>query len=86
MYKLADALIPALTKSDFELDEKQRQVTLTETGNERMTELLRAANLLETGDLYDIENITILHHVNQALKAHKLFQRDRDYIVKDGAS
>jgi preprotein translocase subunit SecA len=59
-------------------------VTLTEIGNERMTEILRQNNLLETGDLYDIENITVLHHVNQALKAHKLFLKDRDYIVKDG--
>jgi preprotein translocase subunit SecA len=83
-YKLVDALIPSLGAGDFELDEKQRQVTLTEGGNERMTELLRQNNLLETGDLYDIENITVLHHVNQALKAHKLFLKDRDYIVKDG--
>jgi len=84
VYRLVDALIPSLAEEDFELDEKQRQVTLTEGGNERMTELLRQNNLLETGDLYDIENITVLHHVNQALKAHKLFLRDRDYIVKDG--
>src|ERR1700678_1009184 len=83
-YRLVDALIPSLSAGDFELDEKQRQVTLTEVGNERMTELLRQNNLLETGDLYDIEKITVLHHVNQALKAHKLFLKDRDYIVKDG--
>jgi len=83
-YRLVDALIPSLEKDDFELDEKQRQVTLTEVGNEKMADLLREHNLLETGDLYDIENITILHHVNQALKAHKLFLKDRDYIVKDG--
>ncbi len=82
-YRSVDALIPHLDKDDFELDEKQRQVTLTESGNEKMVELLRANNLLETGDLYDIDNINILHHVNQALKAHKLFQKDRDYIVKD---
>jgi preprotein translocase subunit SecA len=74
---------PAPT-GDFELDEKQRTVTLTESGNERMVELLREAALLETGDLYDIENINMVHHVNQALKAHKLFQKDKDYIVKDG--
>ncbi len=49
-----------------------------------MVALLREAGLLETGDLYDIENINMVHHVNQALKAHKLFQKDRDYIVKDG--
>jgi preprotein translocase subunit SecA len=71
-------------KGDFELDEKQKTVTLTEAGNERMVGWLREAGLLETGDLYDIENITMLHHVNQALKAHKLFLKDRDYIVKDG--
>ena len=83
VYRTVDALIPKLVKGDYELDEKQRSVTLTESGNERMTELLREANLLETGDLYDIENINLVHHVNQALKAHTLFQRDRDYIVKD---
>jgi preprotein translocase subunit SecA len=69
---------------DYEVDEKARSVTLTEAGNEHMVELLRDAGLLETGDLYDIENISVVHHVNQALKAHKIFQRDRDYIVKDG--
>src|SRR6195952_3439262 len=70
-------------KGDYELDEKQRRVTLTEAGNEHMTQLLRGANLLPDGDLYDTENITALHHVNQALKAHQLFQRDKDYIVKN---
>ncbi len=83
MYRKVDALIPRLDKDDFELDEKQRQVTLTEAGNEHMVEHLRTAGLLETGDLYDIENISVVHHVNQALKAHKLFQKDRDYIVKN---
>ncbi|HVV64935.1 MAG TPA: preprotein translocase subunit SecA [Rhizomicrobium sp.] len=70
-------------KGDYEVDEKQRQVTLTEAGNEHMVQLLREAGLLETGDLYDIENISIVHHVNQALKAHTLFQKDKDYIVKN---
>src|SRR4029077_13702354 len=65
------------------LDEKQRQVTLTDAGNEHMVHLLREAGLLDSGDLYDTENITVVHHVNQALKAHKLFQRDKDYIVKN---
>ncbi|HEY2883623.1 MAG TPA: preprotein translocase subunit SecA [Rhizomicrobium sp.] len=69
-------------KGDYEVDEKTRNVTLTEAGNEHMVQLLRTAGLLETGDLYDIENISIVHHVNQALKAHKVFQKDRDYIVK----
>jgi preprotein translocase subunit SecA len=84
VYRTVDALMDRLEASDFELDEKQRQVTLTETGNERMVGFLRETGQLETGDLYDIENINVLHHVNQALKAHKLFQKDRDYIVKDG--
>ena len=83
VYRSVDALIPRLVKGDFELDEKQRTVTLTEAGNEQMTNLLREAGLLPHGDLYDLENINMVHHVNQALKAHQLFHRDRDYIVKD---
>ncbi len=83
-YKRVDALIPSLVKEDFELDEKQRQVSLTEDGNEHMVELLRAAGAIEEGDLYDINNITTVHFVNQALRAHKLFHKDKDYIVKDG--
>jgi preprotein translocase subunit SecA len=63
---------------------KQRAVSLTEDGNEHMVELLRAAGAIEEGDLYDINNITTVHFVNQALRAHKLFQKDKDYIVKDG--
>ena len=70
-------------KGDYEVDEKQRQVTLTESGNEHMAQLLRSTGLLPSGDLYDTENITALHHVNQALKAHLLFQKDKDYIVKN---
>jgi preprotein translocase subunit SecA len=83
MYKMVDSLIPTLEKDHFELDEKQRQVTLTEAGNERMVELLRDVGILAEGDLYDVNNITTVHHVNQALRAHKLFQKDKDYIVKD---
>jgi preprotein translocase subunit SecA len=81
LYLAVDALIPKLEKEDFELDEKQRQVSLTEAGNDTMERLLGEAGLLK-GSLYDIENVTIVHHVNQGLKAHKLFQRDKDYIVK----
>ncbi|MCU0953030.1 MAG: preprotein translocase subunit SecA [Hyphomicrobium sp.] len=84
LYNAVDALIPKLVAEDFELDEKQRQVSLTESGNERMEQLLSEAGLLREGSLYDVENVTIVHHVNQALKAHKLFQRDKDYIVKGG--
>ncbi|MDE2014785.1 MAG: preprotein translocase subunit SecA [Alphaproteobacteria bacterium] len=83
VYRAVDALMPNLVDEDFELDEKQRNVTLTEAGNEHVVQMLREAGLLETGDLYDIENINVVHHVNQALKAHKLFLKDRDYIVKD---
>jgi preprotein translocase subunit SecA len=71
------------TQAMIELDEKQRQVALTELGNERMEQMLEQAGLLQ-GSLYDIENVTVVHHVNQALRAHKLFQRDKDYIVRAG--
>ena len=84
MYRAVDAVMSGLVKEDYDLDEKSRQVSLTETGNEHMSELLKAAGLLESGDLYDTENISIVHHVNQALKAHLLFQKDKDYIVKNG--
>jgi preprotein translocase subunit SecA len=83
MYRAVDAVMGGLTKEDYELDEKSRQVSLTEQGNEHMAQLLRGAGLLSTGDLYDTENISIVHHVNQALKAHTLFQKDKDYIVKN---
>ena len=71
------------TQGLLDLDEKQRQVALNDLGNERMEQMLGEAKLL-TGSLYDIENVSLVHHVNQALKAHKLFQRDKDYIVKAG--
>jgi preprotein translocase subunit SecA len=82
-YRQIDVLMPHLTKEDYELDEKQRQVTLTEAGNEHIVKLLREAGAMPEGDLYDINNITVVHHVNQALRAHTLFLKDRDYIVKD---
>ena len=83
LYARADALIPHLTEADFEKDEKARQVTLTEEGVEHMERLLTEAGLLKESSLYDIQNITLVHHANQALRAHKLFSRDTDYIVKD---
>jgi preprotein translocase subunit SecA len=84
-YTEADQIIPQLAEDDFELDEKARAVTLTEEGVEHAEELLAQAGLIEAGtSLYDISSVTILHHVNQALRAHKLFQRDRDYIVHHG--
>ena len=84
MYRSVNAVMGALVKEDYDLDEKQRQVTLTEAGNEHMAQMLKTAGLLEQGDLYDTENIAVVHHVNQALKAHLLFQKDKDYIVKNG--
>ena len=84
MYRAVDAVMSGIVKGDYDLDEKSRQVSLTEAGNERMAQMLKAAGMLEQGDLYDTENISIVHHVNQALKAHLLFQKDKDYIVKNG--
>jgi preprotein translocase subunit SecA len=83
LYIRIDRLIPGLADEDFEKDEKSRTVTLTETGNERMEVLLREDGLLVAGDLYDVSNVSLVHHANQALRAHKLFTRDVDYIVKD---
>jgi|HigsolmetaAR202D_1030399.scaffolds.fasta_scaffold00802_2 preprotein translocase subunit SecA len=84
LYNVIDSFIPRLSKEDYEVDEKQRSVSLTESGNEKIEEMLQAAGLLKGTSLYDIENVTVVHHVNQALKAHTLFQKDRDYIVKNG--
>ncbi|HWM32132.1 MAG TPA: preprotein translocase subunit SecA [Methyloceanibacter sp.] len=83
LYTAIDTFIPSLIEGDFELDEKTRVVTLTEAGNEHVEQLLTEAGLLKGESLYDIENVTVVHHVQQALRAHKLFLRDRDYIVKD---
>jgi len=83
-YNTIDTFIPRLEKSDYEVDEKQRTVTLTEAGMEKMEQMLRGDNLLKGDHLYDVENVSTVHHVNQALRAHKLFQRDKDYIVRNG--
>jgi preprotein translocase subunit SecA len=82
-YKSVDALIPLLRPEHYEHDEKQRSVTYTEAGSERIEEMLVERGLLQ-GSLYEPANISIVHHANQALRAHKLFHRDKDYIVKDG--
>ena len=83
LYVAVDAVIPSLDKSDFDLDEKQRQVSLTEAGTEKIENLVRAAGLLKDGGLYEAQNVTVVHHINQALRAHTLFTRDKDYIVRD---
>ncbi len=84
LYSAIDLLIPLLTEEHYEIEEKQRQVSLTDTGNEFVEEQLVAKGLLPEGQsLYDPESTTHVHHVNQGLRAHKLFQRDKDYIVRD---
>ncbi len=85
LYKAVDAVIPALTEEHYSLDEKTRNVTYTDAGNEFLeAKLLEAGILPEEQSLYDPESTTIVHHVNQGLRAHKLFTRDKDYIVRDG--
>ena len=83
LYVTIDKFIPLLDESDYEIDEKQKSTNFTESGTEKLEKLLTDAGHLKGESLYDIENVSIVHHVNNALKAHKLFLRDRDYIVKD---
>lgn len=82
LYTTIDGFVPQIGDDDYELDEKQRSVTFTEDGNEKLEQSLQAAGLLKGETLYDIENVTIVHHINNALKAHKLFNKDKDYIVR----
>ena len=82
-YAAIDMIIPALNDGDYEQDEKAKSVAFTDTGNEHIEALMRDAGLLTEGTLYDLHNVSLVHHVNQALRAHIMFQRDRDYIVKD---
>jgi preprotein translocase subunit SecA len=83
LYLRINQLIPHLLDEDFEKDEKVRAVTMTELGVNHVEAQLTEIGLLKSGNLYDIQNINLVHHVNQALRAHKLFTRDVDYIVKD---
>ncbi len=84
MYGEVDKLIPKLVPEDYEKDEKQRTVTMTEQGSQHIEDLLDESGVLQQGSLYDVQNISLVHHVNQALRAHTLFSRDTDYILKDG--
>lgn len=83
-YNTIDTFLPKLDKTDYDVDEKQRTVTLTEAGMEKIETLLRDAGQLKGESLYDVENVSVVHHINQALRAHSLFNRDKDYIVRDG--
>ena len=83
LYIKVNKLVAELTEEDWDKDEKSRQVSLTENGTENIENKLKATGLLKEGALYDIENVSIVHHVNQALRAQTLFAKDTDYIVKD---
>ncbi|MCX8999967.1 preprotein translocase subunit SecA [Rhizobiaceae bacterium BDR2-2] len=83
LYTTIDAFIPQLTPEDYEIDEKQRTAIFSEAGTEKLENLLRDAGMLKGESLYDVENVSIVHHLNNALKAHKLFHRDKDYIVRN---
>ncbi|MDQ2065112.1 preprotein translocase subunit SecA [Xinfangfangia sp. CPCC 101601] len=85
LYTAVDRLIPSLSDSDYKLDEKQRQVTFTDEGNDSIEKLLLEAGVLPEGqNLFAPESTTIVHHINQALRAHKLYAADQHYIVRDG--
>ena len=83
LYEAIDKLIPKLEPEDFEKDEKARAVTLTEAGTEKIENMLKDAGLITEGNLYDLNNVSLVHHANQALRAHTMFKLDTDYIVKD---
>lgn len=83
LYKRVDKVIPFLGAEDFEKDEKQKSVTFTEAGIEKVEQQLKDLGLIKGTGLYDVQNMAIVHHVNAALKAHKIFTCDVDYIVKD---
>ncbi len=84
LYNTIDTFIPHLVAEDYEVDEKQRTATFTEEGNVKLEKLLADAGMLKGESLYDIENVTVVHHIQQALRAHRLFERDKDYIVRNG--
>lgn len=84
LYIGVDAIVKQLTEEDYEKDEKQKSIVLTEDGTERAERMLEAAGLLQGANLYDFENTQVVHHLNQALRANAMFKRDTDYIVKDG--
>ena len=84
MYISVDAIVKTLVPDDYEKDEKQKSVVLTEDGTEKAERMLEEAGLIEGRNLYDIANTQVVHHVNQALKANVMFKKDIDYIVKDG--
>jgi preprotein translocase subunit SecA len=83
LYTTIDALMPIIGEEDYELDEKQRSVTFTDSGIEKLEEKLAEMGLLKSSSMYDVENVALVHHANSALRAHKLFRKDKDYIVRN---
>ncbi|MEG8042601.1 MULTISPECIES: preprotein translocase subunit SecA [Sphingomonas] len=84
LYMQVDAVVKQLDPADYDKDEKQKTIILTEDGTEKVERMLEAAGLLEGQNLYDFENTQVVHHLNQALRAIVMFKSDIDYIVKDG--
>ncbi|OAM77845.1 preprotein translocase subunit SecA [Devosia elaeis] len=85
LYIKIDALMPIIGEEDYELDEKHRAATFTDQGVEKLEAALAEAGLLKGGSMYDVENVILVHHANSALRAHKLFRRDKDYIVRQNS-
>ena len=83
LYVKINQLIPKLKKEDYEIDEKSKSVNLTDKGIEEMEKVLLKEKVLKNNNLFDSENIVLIHHINQALRAHKLFDKNTDYIVKN---
>ncbi|MDC1375572.1 preprotein translocase subunit SecA [bacterium] len=83
LYQSIDKFIPLLNNDDFELDEKQRTCNLTDKGINTIEVALQSENMIDDGSLFDVKNVSLLHHINQALRAHKLFKKNTHYMVKD---
>ena len=84
LYKVVDKVISSLEKKDYEKDEKSKSVVLNDVGVEKLEKIFANQNLLSEGSLYDINNVSLLHHTNQSLKARFMFEKDKDYLVQDG--
>ena len=85
LYNSINKIVPFLNDDDFEIDEKTKTANLTDAGNDKAEKILKERNIISEGTLYDISNVAVVHHINQALRANKLFEKDRDYIVKSGS-
>ena len=85
LYNSVNKIIPFLDPEDYEIDEKTKTGTLTDKGNDKAEKILKEKNIITEGTLYDVSNVSVVHHINQALRANKLFEKDRDYIVKSGS-